>query len=434
MIYVYVMLQNIPRLKRLILGHSQQLTSIPDLSGSPDLEVLDLVDCKNLLDISSSIQHLDKLNYLRLEGCRNLRSFSNDVHFKSLKNFDLSSCFNLTKFPQLSGNIEILSFKGSKIEEVPSSIENLTNLLVFELTDCSRLTRISTNICRVKSLRFLILKNCSNLENFPEILETMECLESLDLSGTAIKELPFSIENLTGLSKLLLRACKNLERLPNSIGKIASLLEFDLTDCLKLENSPVQMENLSAGRSVESSLLSSSTPMMSVIDCLAFRPLSGLSSSLKDLCLNNCNLTEISEDIGCISSLKTLELCGNDFQTLPTSIKQLTKLEVLFLNHCNLLRSVTVLPLNLLVFEAMNCRELQSLPETSQFIELITSERINKRASRLTRLDFVFTNSPKLDEKTFGNVFLKSVERIRHMAASGKVIFLLCKQKSITVS
>ncbi|TXG55877.1 hypothetical protein EZV62_017190 [Acer yangbiense] len=424
---------HVPRLKRLILGHSQQLTRIPNLSGSPYLEVIDLVDCRSLLDISSSIQNLKNLNYLRLAGCKSLRSFSRDICFESVENLDLSSCINLMKFPQISGNIRTLSLNGSEIKEVPSSVESLTNLITLDVSDCSRLKHISINICKVKSLRSLFLKNC--FKCFPEILETLEHLETLDLSGTAIKELPLSIEHLNGLLELFLRGCKNLETLPSSISNLASLIKFDLSDCSKLDKLPVNMgnlkslENLSSGRGVESQLPSSTTSLISLIECLALRPSSGLSFSLEDLCLNNCNLTEIPEDIGCLSSLKTLELCKNDFESLPTSIKQLSKLEKLLLNDCNMLRSVTVLPVSLFDFEAMNCKQLQSLPNTSEFAEFITSERNTWRNIGHAMLNFMFTNSLKLNEKAFSNVFAESLQIIKQMAMAKKKY-----QKEVRVS
>ncbi|KAL5843292.1 hypothetical protein ACOSQ3_009259 [Xanthoceras sorbifolium] len=43
------------------------------------------------------------------------------------------------KFPQISGNIEMLSLKGTEIEEVPSSIESLSKLFLLDLSDCTRL-------------------------------------------------------------------------------------------------------------------------------------------------------------------------------------------------------------------------------------------------------------------------------------------------------
>ncbi|KAL5800978.1 hypothetical protein ACOSQ3_032610 [Xanthoceras sorbifolium] len=415
--------KHIPTLRRLILGHSRLLTTIPDLSGSPYLEVIDLVECKSLLDISCSIQHLNNLKHLRLVGCESLRSFSRNIHFKSLRNLDVTSCINLMKFPQISGNIEMLTLTGTEIEEVPASVESLSKLFLLDLSDCARLKHISTSICKLKSLRVLSLKNCPKLESFPEILEIMESLEELDLSGTAIKELPFSIEHLNGLLRLLLNCCKNLETLPSSICNLTSLIEFDLSDCPKLGKLPVNMGSLKSFENISAAVSqppSSMTSLRSLIECLAFHPISGLSCSLEDLCLNNSSLMEIPKDIGCLSSLKKLELCKNDFESLPTSIKQLSKLETLLLNDCNMLRFITKLPSNLLLLEAMNCKQLQSLPDTSEFTEFLTSERSISRNARLTKLDFIFTNSLKLNERAFSHVFAESLLIIQRMATAGK--------------
>ncbi|KAL5776168.1 hypothetical protein ACOSP7_009094 [Xanthoceras sorbifolium] len=352
---------HVPRLKRLILGHSQQLTRIPDLSGSPYLEVIDLVDCRSLVDISSSIQHLNNLNYLRLEGCESLGSFSRDVHFESLKNLDLSSCINLKKFPQVLGNIEILSLKGSEVEVVPSLVESLSKLELLNLSDCARLKHIPTNICKVKSLRILNLKNCSQLEHFPKILETMERLEILDLSGTAVKEIPHTIEHLSGLLRLFLRGCKNLETLPSSISNLASLLELDLSNCTKLDKLPVNIFSL--------------------------------------------------------SSLQTLALRGNNFESLPKSIKRLSKLRNLWLNDCKKLQSFTALPLGLKYLEAENCGQLQSLPDASSFAELVTSAH---SIGGGLNLNFIFTNCLKLSQEASSNVLAELLPIIKRIATTKK--------------
>ncbi|KAL5843290.1 hypothetical protein ACOSQ4_009248 [Xanthoceras sorbifolium] len=353
--------KHVPRLKRLILGHSQQLTRIPDLSGSPYLEVIDLVDCRSLVDISSSIQHLNNLNYLRLEGCESLGSFSRDIHFESLKNLDLSSCINLKKFPQVLGNIEILSLKGSEVEVVPSSVESLSKLALLNLSDCARLKHIPTNICKVKSLRILNLKNCSQLKRFPEILETMERLEILDLSGTAVKEIPHTIEHLNGLLRLFLRGCKNLETLPSSISNLASLLELDLSNCTKLDKLPVNIFSL--------------------------------------------------------SSLQTLALRGNNFESLPKSIKRLSKLRNLWLNDCKKLQSFTALPLGLKYLEAENCGQLQSLPDASSFAELVTSAH---SIGGGLNLNFIFTNCLKLSQEASSNVLAELLPIIKRIATTEK--------------
>ncbi|TXG72558.1 hypothetical protein EZV62_001137 [Acer yangbiense] len=72
----------------------------------------------------------------------------------------------------------------------------------------------------------------------------MKCLKILNLSGTAIKELPHSIAHLKDLRELHLRECKNLEILPSSICTLTSLGYLDLRDCSKLEILPENLGNL----------------------------------------------------------------------------------------------------------------------------------------------------------------------------------------------
>ncbi|WMV53180.1 hypothetical protein MTR67_046565 [Solanum verrucosum] len=62
--------------------------------------------------------------------------------------------------------------------------------------------------------------------------------------------------------------------------------------------------------------------------------------SLKILDLSYCNLKdgELSEDIGCLSSLEDLYLQGNNFEHLPQSIAQLGSLRSLDLSECRRLK------------------------------------------------------------------------------------------------
>ncbi|KAK9205658.1 hypothetical protein WN943_015926 [Citrus x changshan-huyou] len=127
------------------------------------------------------------------------------------------------KFPQISGKITRLYLDQSAIEEVPSSIECLTDLEVLDLRGCKRLKRISTRFCKLRSLVDLFLHGCLNLESFPEILEKMEHLKRIYLGHTTITELPSSFENLPGLEVLFVDDCSKLDKLPDNIGNFESL-------------------------------------------------------------------------------------------------------------------------------------------------------------------------------------------------------------------
>ncbi|KAL1075360.1 hypothetical protein V6Z11_D11G357000 [Gossypium hirsutum] len=75
------------------------------------------------------------------------------------------------------------------------------------------------------------------------------------------------------------------------------------------------------------------TPMAPMLPLL-----SGLSS-LSKLNLRECNLCEVDipRDISGLSSLKHLDLRGNNFISIPASLTGLSKLECLYLSYCNIL-------------------------------------------------------------------------------------------------
>ncbi|TXG47006.1 hypothetical protein EZV62_026300 [Acer yangbiense] len=363
----------VPKLKQLRLYCFEYLIRIPDLSDIPSAESINLKWCSSLLEIHSSRECPKNLHSLQLSGCRRLSSFPSNIHIE-VSEFSLSACMSLTKFPHISGNIKELDLSWSGVKEVPSTIESLSKLVSLDMSKCRRLKRISKSICKLKCLDRLDLSQCTELESFPDILEGME-LKYLNLSGTAIKELPPSIGNLNRLEELDLSGCKNLKTFPSSISNL------NLYGCSKLEK---------------------------------LNPLSGLCS-LKELRLNNCNLTEISEDIGCLSSLERLELEGNVFDRLPKSIKKLSKLYHLRISYCDMLRSLPELPSSVRYLDAMNCKQLiHSLPDESEF-ELC--------ADGSGYLYFNFTNCLKLNQKAVSNFFRDLLLKMQLMGTE-KIIFL----------
>ena len=96
----------------------------------------------------------------------------------------------------------------------------------------------------MESLQILILSGCSKLKIFPEVQGEMGNLSGLYLDGTAIRELPSSIEHLNGLVLLNLANCNQLENLPESIGKLTSLQTLKLYGCSKLKKFPDELGSL----------------------------------------------------------------------------------------------------------------------------------------------------------------------------------------------
>ena len=118
---------------------------------------------------------------------------------------------------------------------------------------------------------------------------------------------------------------------------------------------------------------------------LSLPSLSGLQS-LTDLYLSHCDLSSIPNDIGCLSSLKYLDLSGNNFVSLSESMSQLSNLQSLYLEGCKRLQSLENVPSTIDSIIANDCISLERLPEL-QFYRF---------RSNHTYLQFLFFNYFKL--------------------------------------
>ncbi|WJZ87726.1 hypothetical protein VitviT2T_007087 [Vitis vinifera] len=168
-------------------------------------------------------------------------------------------------------------------------------------------------------------------------MEGMKYLEVLGLEGTAIKELPSSIQNLKSLQMLYLSNCKNLVTLPDSINDLRSLKRLILPGCSNLEKFPKNLEGL---------------------------------CSLVELDLSHCNLMEgsIPTDIWGLYSLFTLNLSGNHMVSIPSGITQLCRLRLLDISHCKMLQEIPELSSSLPQIDAHGCTKLEMLSSPSSLL------------------------------------------------------------------
>ncbi|KAJ4723748.1 Disease resistance protein (TIR-NBS-LRR class) family [Melia azedarach] len=244
---------------------------------------------------------------------------------------------NLTEFPPISGNVINLWLFSIAIEQISSSISNLTSLEFLTVSDCPRLKGISADICKLKSLSLLDVRFCPNLERFPESLpDSLKGDEEADLHGCRGSLLP-SLSGLSGLWRLA---------------------------------------------------------------------------------LEGCDIREIPQDIGCLSSLTELHLYGIEFDSLPTSIKQLSRLQILALRNCNMLESLPELPRSLVYLEVTNCQRLESLPELPECLESLDASQLETLYSDVYhRARYRFEDCPKLKENA-SNILTDSQLRIQHMVTA----------------
>jgi Leucine-rich repeat (LRR) protein len=175
----------------------------------------------------------------------------------------------------------------SRLEIITSSIGSLSKLNKLSITYCESLETFSSSIFKLK-LTKLDLHGCLMLKTFPEILEPAGNFVHINLTKTAIKGLPSSLENLVGLQTLCLKFCTELVSLPNSIVNLNYLSELDCSGC--------------------------------------------------------CSLTEIPNNIGSLSSLRELSLQESNIVSLPESIAHLSSLKSLDLSDCKRLECIPQLP------------------------------------------------------------------------------------------
>ncbi|XP_031253510.1 disease resistance-like protein DSC1 [Pistacia vera] len=254
------------KLKHIDLSFSKYLR-IQDLSLAPNLENLILESCTSLCEITSSVDGLNyKLLILNLRHCKSLDSLPTDIRLESVEKVIFSGCSNLKKFPQISWNMKELYLDETAIEKLPSSIENLSRLVILNLKDCSMLERVPSNICKLRSLEHLNLSGCSklgglldNLRNLtasrvlkavrvaatreaPISIPYLRRLEKLDLTNCFIKELPDNLGQLSSLQSLLLGR-NFFESIP-SIAALYKLSYLDLSYCERLQVLPELPRNL----------------------------------------------------------------------------------------------------------------------------------------------------------------------------------------------
>ncbi|XVF70279.1 hypothetical protein PTKIN_Ptkin11bG0148300 [Pterospermum kingtungense] len=253
----------------------------------------------------------DRLKLLNLSNCKKLRSLPTKIGMGCLQKLILQGCSNLKRFPEIDGEMQCLVelyLDSTGIEELPSSIGHLSNLVLLSLKDCKNLVSLSSGVHGLKCLKFLNLSGCSKIENLPENLQQVEFLEELDLSETAVRKPHSFIFQFKNLKVLSFKGCKGPpSKLQANLVSLFKVIQRGCTDAI----------------------------------ALTLPRLSGLSS-LTRLNLSYCNLCDgaIPSDICYLSCLETLDLSGNNFTSLPATITRLSQLRFLQLSDCKLLRAL----------------------------------------------------------------------------------------------
>ncbi|GMP94260.1 hypothetical protein CsSME_00043778 [Camellia sinensis var. sinensis] len=422
--------RNVSGLKNLetfILSGCLKLKALPEkLSELKSLRELD-VDRTAIVNLPDSIFHLKKLERFSLKNCLSLKQLPPTMgKLSSLRELDLDGCSTLEKVPDSIGNLtnlEKLSLsRCGSLTSIPDSIGNLKSLIELFL-NFSSIRELPTTIGSLSNLKMLAIERCRFLSELPDSIGGLASLKLLRLVGTLITEVPDQIGALNALEKLEMGYCKNLRSLPNTIGNLLNLTTLYLDDavitelpqsigmlerlerlrlnnCKFLQRIPSSIGRLTSlryclmtGTAVtelpeELGMLSSlgtlnmakrSHPGQPEAEDLAAQdnhsPVLPASfsnlSMLEEMDVSGWKLSgKIPDNFERLTSLETLNLGHNNFCSLPSSLRGLSILKSLFLNHCKQLKFLSPLPSRLVHLNVANCTALESVPDLSNLKSL----------------------------------------------------------------
>ncbi|KAL4622191.1 hypothetical protein ACB092_06G279900 [Castanea dentata] len=249
---------------------------------------------------------------------------------------NLSHSHYLTQTPDFSRlpNLEKLILKDcTSLFELHQSIGDLHYLVLVNLKGCKNLKSLPRSFYKLKSLETVILSDCSKIDDLADDLGEMECLTTLQIDNTAIRTVPSTINRLKNLKYLNLNGCK---------------------------------------RSQPESLWISPSKIPKSVNIL-LDSVHGLSS-LKELCLSDCDLSDdtIPKGLESLCALLALDLQSNRFHALPSSLSGLSRLRRLNLDCCRELQSIPDLPTSLNSLHARNCTALERMPNVSKISSMET--------------------------------------------------------------
>ncbi|GLJ19862.1 hypothetical protein SUGI_0360040 [Cryptomeria japonica] len=99
--------------------------------------------------------------------------------------------------------LRVLDLSNTGISALPTCVGNLKLLRVLNLS-WTNITKVPECVRSIKGLRFLDISFCSRLDQFPEWIGELNCLEHLDIRSYSEKSVPKGISKLVSLQVLKL--------------------------------------------------------------------------------------------------------------------------------------------------------------------------------------------------------------------------------------
>ncbi|OMO89310.1 Disease resistance protein [Corchorus capsularis] len=375
-----------PRLRNLVIKDCPKLLGGFTTHLPSNLEILAVVNCKNLV---ISIQSLPRLSYLMIRGCV-------EVVYKGFEGHSALQVISFSSISKLTCVAEC-----GRLEKASTTLHELTWLKDLQLIYCHNLISLSksnlllnvkklligycynlrylleegessnmiSNACVIEELRIF---NCPSLVLLSSRGELSINLKELRIGNCPrLESIAQEIEHNSSLELIEIHRCVSIKYLCQSL-PTTNLKVLCLQDCSQLQALPDGMHNLKHLERLEIKECSS----------IAYLPEEGLPTSLRELTIEGSNIYKplIQWGLHRLTCLRSLDIDGGDADAvsfpqeeigmiLPSSlttlhIRNFTKLQILSSNGFRNLNSLEDL-------RVYNCQNLKYLPEKNSISSLL---------------------------------------------------------------
>lgn len=244
----------------------------------------------------------------------------------------------LVRLPFEIGNLAqlgLLDIRNNLLQALPDSIGLLTALTRIRASG-NRLLAVPDTLSDMLMLTELDLKN-NALTQVPQSLCMVKGLVHLTLDNNNISQLPLGIGRLIALQTLTFSS-NSLVRLPLNVRNLTTLTKFDARDNPGMDLPPVKVVEqgivaIQAFLTVVHSTIKAPTLDISGFHLPHVPHFVQAIGGLRELCLNNNSIKDLSPCIHLLSSLTALRCKENPLDLIPVEIGGTTTLETLELDQ-----------------------------------------------------------------------------------------------------
>ncbi|KAL4353364.1 hypothetical protein GQ457_06G016740 [Hibiscus cannabinus] len=250
--------------------------------------------------------------------------------------------------------LRVLDLFGSTFEVLPEWIGNLKHLRYLNLCDCRHIKKLPNSICDLQNLLSLCFTGCDQIEELPKEMRKMTRLIVLSLTTKQRDLNGYGLEDLKSLQFLIIWGCENLEYLFEGIHKLTSLHTLGVASCKNLVSLPRGLNNLTSLQTLVIGICekldlseaqgfrdkeedgyqgfrleSLETTDLPKLEALPHWLLRGSANTLKNLMMKDCKNLRASPEWHNLTSLEKVEItrCPG-LSSLPESMQCLKQLHI----------------------------------------------------------------------------------------------------------